>query len=52
MYWSLIGSQLRFYDCINQPKEYMVLRRVLTQGLEVDRGKLLDTSIEPNQWLS
>ncbi len=46
------NGKLLAADCINQPKEYMVLRRVLTQGLEVDRDKLLDTSIEPNQWLS
>jgi len=46
------NGKLLAADCINNPREYMVLRRVLTQGLEVDRAKLLDSTIEPNQWLS
>lgn len=39
-------------DCVNRPKEFMLTRRLLTQGLSVDAVKLADEGIDPKEFLA
>lgn len=39
-------------DCVNRPKEFMLTKRLLTQGQSVDADKLADESIDPKEFLT
>lgn len=39
-------------DCVNRPKEFMVAKRQLTQGVSVDVDTLVDESIDPKNFLN
>ena len=43
------GDQLLAVDAINRPKEFMAVRRALTQGQSADPAKLADESVEIQQ---
>ena len=39
-------------DCVNRPKEFMVTKRILTQGLSVNAETLADENIDPKEFAS
>jgi 3-phenylpropionate/trans-cinnamate dioxygenase ferredoxin reductase subunit len=43
------GDQLLAVDAINRPKEFMAVRRALTQGQSADPAKLADESVDIQQ---
>ena len=38
-------------DCVNRPKEFMVCKRIIKEGIVVATEKLLDESLQPRQFL-
>ncbi|GAA0827113.1 FAD-dependent oxidoreductase [Marinomonas arenicola] len=46
----LRAGQLICADCINRPKEFMICKRLITQGKTVDPERLADESIEPRDF--
>ncbi|WP_317931912.1 NAD(P)/FAD-dependent oxidoreductase [Halioxenophilus sp. WMMB6] len=38
-------------DCVNRPPEFMVAKKILSEGIEVDIAKLADESIAPKAFL-
>jgi 3-phenylpropionate/trans-cinnamate dioxygenase ferredoxin reductase subunit len=43
------GERLLAVDAVNRPKEFMAVRRALTQGQSADPGKLADESVDIQQ---
>ena len=39
-------------DCVNRPKEFMVVKRIMAMALEVDINLLADESIDPKTFLT
>lgn len=47
----LSDGKLLAADCINRPKEFLVAKKILTEGIAVDTQKLIDESIDPKEFL-
>lgn len=50
--WYLKDGRLISADCINRPKEFLVAKKLITEGIAINADQLIDDSLDPGGFIS